>query len=134
MLPEKLSTDLTSLGENQERLAVVVEMAVAADGAITGSDIYRAVVRNRAKLAYDSLAAWLEGNGFRAAEGRRSARTRRTAPRSRIGSPRPSSACGMSAVRCAWKRSKRARSSRTANSPTCVPTRRIGHGSSSRTS
>ena len=61
MLPEKLSTDLTSLGEEQDRLALVTEMVVGADGAVRESDIYRAVVRNRAKLAYDGVAAWLEG-------------------------------------------------------------------------
>ncbi|MEO8654083.1 MAG: RNB domain-containing ribonuclease [Ramlibacter sp.] len=60
MLPEKLSTNLTSLGEDQERLAIVMEMVVAADGSVTASDIYRAVVLNRAKLAYNALAAWLE--------------------------------------------------------------------------
>jgi VacB/RNase II family 3'-5' exoribonuclease len=61
MLPEKLSTDLTSLGEGHERLAIVMEMVVATDGTVTASDIYRAVVLNRAKLAYNGLAAWLEG-------------------------------------------------------------------------
>jgi ribonuclease R len=63
MLPEKLSTNLTSLSFNEERLAVVVEMAIGADGSLQGSAIYRARVRNHAKLAYDSVAAWLEGNG-----------------------------------------------------------------------
>lgn len=61
MLPEKLSTDLTSLTEGEERLAIVVEMTVAADGALVDSDHYRALVRNRAKLAYDGVAAWLDG-------------------------------------------------------------------------
>ena len=61
MLPEKLSTDLTSLGENQDRLAIVVEMTVLADGTVKASDVYRALVRNHAKLAYNSVAAWLEG-------------------------------------------------------------------------
>ncbi len=61
MLPEKLSTDLTSLGEGQERLAIVVEMTVGGDGAVTHSDVYRAVVVNHAKLAYDAVAAWLDG-------------------------------------------------------------------------
>jgi VacB/RNase II family 3'-5' exoribonuclease len=62
MLPEKLSTDLTSLGESQERLAFVVEMAVSSsDGIVNGSDIYRAVVVNHAKLAYNGVSAWLEG-------------------------------------------------------------------------
>ena len=61
MLPEKLSTDITSLGFNVDRLAIVVEMVVAPDGSLQNSDIYRACVRNRAKLAYNSVAAWLEG-------------------------------------------------------------------------
>ena len=61
MLPERLSTDLTSLSEDQERLAIVVEMVIATDGTVTASDIYRAVVLNRAKLAYNAVAAWLEG-------------------------------------------------------------------------
>ncbi|MGZ3594293.1 MAG: ribonuclease catalytic domain-containing protein, partial [Syntrophales bacterium] len=63
MLPEKLSTDLTSLNFNEDRLAIVIEMVIGADGSLGDSDIYRARVRNRAKLAYNSVAAWLEGNG-----------------------------------------------------------------------
>ncbi|MEP7084248.1 MAG: RNB domain-containing ribonuclease, partial [Betaproteobacteria bacterium] len=58
-----LSTDLTSLDEQQERLAIVIEMTVAADGAISAGDVYRARVFNRAKLAYNSVAEWLEGTG-----------------------------------------------------------------------
>ena len=58
MLPEKLSTDLTSLGEGQDRLAIVVEMVIAEDGAILSSTLFRALVRNHAKLAYNSVAAW----------------------------------------------------------------------------
>jgi exoribonuclease-2 len=61
MLPERLSTDLTSLAAGQERLSVVIDMTIAADGTVAASDIYRAVVVNRAKLAYDSVAAWLDG-------------------------------------------------------------------------
>jgi VacB/RNase II family 3'-5' exoribonuclease len=63
MLPERLSTDLTSLGEGQERMAIVTELEVGADGSVGESDVYRAVVFNRAKLAYNSLAAWLDGVG-----------------------------------------------------------------------
>jgi exoribonuclease-2 len=61
MLPEKLSTDLTSLNFAADRLAVVIEMVFAADGSLASSDIYQATVRNRAKLAYNSVAAWLDG-------------------------------------------------------------------------
>ena len=63
MLPERLSTDLTSLGQDQDRLCVVVEMTVEANGMLGASSIYRARVRNRAKLAYRSVAAWLQGTG-----------------------------------------------------------------------
>jgi len=61
MLPEKLSTDLSSLAENQDRLALVVDMTVDSAGALSDPGIYRALVRNQAKLAYDSVAAWLTG-------------------------------------------------------------------------
>ena len=61
MLPVTLSTDLTSLREGQERLAMVVDMAVTPDGAVAASLVYRARVWNRAKLTYDTVAAWLDG-------------------------------------------------------------------------
>ena len=63
MLPMALSTDLTSLNEDQDRIAVVADMVIEADGSIASSDLYRARVRNHGKLAYRSLAAWLDGQG-----------------------------------------------------------------------
>jgi exoribonuclease-2 len=63
MLPEVLSTDRTSLHEGQERLAVVVDMVVQADGTVVESDVYRAHVLNRAKLTYDAVSGWLDGSG-----------------------------------------------------------------------
>src|SRR5450759_1507624 len=63
MLPDKLSTDLTSLNQEQDRLAIVVDMVVAADGTLHGSDVYEAIVHSHAKLAYSSVAAWLEKTG-----------------------------------------------------------------------
>ena len=63
MLPEALSTNLTSLNPDETRLAVVVDMVIGADGAVQGAEIYRARVRNHAKLAYNSIGAWLEGSG-----------------------------------------------------------------------
>jgi exoribonuclease-2 len=62
MLPEKLSTGLTSLNENADRLAVVVGFVVAPDGSVSSGDVYRAVVRNRAQLAYNGVGSWLEGS------------------------------------------------------------------------
>jgi VacB/RNase II family 3'-5' exoribonuclease len=63
MLPEKLSTDLTSLGYREDRPAIVIEMVFAEDGSLRSSDLYGATVRNSAKLAYNSVADWLEGKG-----------------------------------------------------------------------
>lgn len=63
MLPEKLSTDLTSLNLGEDRLAMVVEMVLAPDGSLENSSVYRGLVHNHAKLAYDSVGAWLEGEG-----------------------------------------------------------------------
>ena len=63
MLPERLSTGLTSLNEDEDRIAMVADMVFEPDGTLATSDIYRARVRNRAKLAYRSVAAWLEGSG-----------------------------------------------------------------------
>ncbi len=62
MLPEKLSTDLTSLNPDEDRMAVVVELRLEADGVLVDSAIYPARVRNHAKLAYRGVAAWLDGN------------------------------------------------------------------------
>jgi exoribonuclease-2 len=61
MLPEQLSTDLTSLNENQDRAAVVMEFTVAADGSVGAHSVYRAMVRNHAQLTYNAVGAWLEG-------------------------------------------------------------------------
>jgi exoribonuclease-2 len=61
MLPERLSTDLTSLNSGEERLAIVIDMTVGADGTVAGGEVYRARVKNKAKLAYNAVAAWLDG-------------------------------------------------------------------------
>jgi VacB/RNase II family 3'-5' exoribonuclease len=63
MIPETLSTGLTSLNDGEDRASIVVELTVGADGVLDGSDVYRALVRNRAKLAYNSVATWMEGQG-----------------------------------------------------------------------
>jgi len=62
MLPEQLSTDLTSLNQDVDRFAVVIEMVVAPGGTISSGSVYRALVRNRAQLAYNGVGAWLEGS------------------------------------------------------------------------
>jgi VacB/RNase II family 3'-5' exoribonuclease len=63
MLPEKLSTNYTSLNDGTDRLAIVIEMVIAEDGSLQTSEIYGAMVHNKAKLAYNSVGAWLEGQG-----------------------------------------------------------------------
>lgn len=63
MLPERLSTDLTSLNQGQDRLAVVARFDVTPGGEIAASDLFRARVRNRAQLTYAGVGAWLEGTG-----------------------------------------------------------------------
>ena len=63
MLPEKLSTDLTSLNYASDRFGIVIEMTINEEGSLLNSAVYGALVRNRAKLAYTSVAAWLENSG-----------------------------------------------------------------------
>lgn len=63
MLPEELSTDITSLVEGEDRVAVVAEMIVKENGDVPDSKFFRAMVRNHAKLDYESVGDWLEGRG-----------------------------------------------------------------------
>jgi VacB/RNase II family 3'-5' exoribonuclease len=60
MLPEDLSTGATSLLENADKLAVVIEFTVSKDGSVSSSDLYRVVVRNKAQLTYNAVGSWLE--------------------------------------------------------------------------
>ena len=73
MLPEELSTDLTSLAENEDRAAVVIEFVVNTpspdadcgcnfDDVVSSPRVYRALVHNRAQLAYDATSAWLDNS------------------------------------------------------------------------
>lgn len=62
MIPEELSTGVTSLLENQDRLSVVIEFVVDPSGNIKSSDVYRALVSNHAQLQYNSVGGWLEGS------------------------------------------------------------------------
>ncbi|MBV8880431.1 MAG: RNB domain-containing ribonuclease, partial [Planctomycetaceae bacterium] len=62
MLPERLSTDLTSLNEGVDRAAVVIELEVSTDGEVTRSSLYRSLVRNQTKLAYSSVGPWLDAS------------------------------------------------------------------------
>jgi VacB/RNase II family 3'-5' exoribonuclease len=63
MLPVELSTDLTSLNEAEDRAVVVIELLVAPDGSLANSDIFRALVCNKAQLTYSHIGPWLEGTG-----------------------------------------------------------------------
>jgi VacB/RNase II family 3'-5' exoribonuclease len=63
MLPSELSEGITSLNENEERAAIVIEYCVDQAGSVTDGKAYRALLRNRAQLAYNAVGAWLEGRG-----------------------------------------------------------------------
>lgn len=63
MLPERLSTDITSLNENEDRIAVVAEMIVKPNGDVPESKFFRAVVRNQAKLSYEDVGDWFDNGG-----------------------------------------------------------------------
>jgi exoribonuclease-2 len=63
MLPEELSTDMTSLNEGADRAAIIIEIPVGADGGVGTGQWYRAVVRNKAQLTYNAVGAWLEQKG-----------------------------------------------------------------------
>ncbi|HXF23259.1 MAG TPA: ribonuclease catalytic domain-containing protein, partial [Gemmatimonadaceae bacterium] len=69
MLPDRLSTNLTSLGQDDDRMSVVIEFVVAADGSIVSHNVYMARVFNHAKLAYNNVGTWLEGSGSLPASG-----------------------------------------------------------------
>lgn len=61
MLPERLSYDLTSLNEGQERLALVISFDISPQGDLGATQIRRARVCNHKRLDYESLGGWLEG-------------------------------------------------------------------------
>ncbi len=63
MLPERLSTGLTSLNQDEDRMAIVIEMRVARDGSVPEARVFRAVVKNKARLDYEGVARWLDGEG-----------------------------------------------------------------------
>lgn len=63
MIPERLSTGLTSMNPGEDRLAMVIEMVMSSDGSLAKVDIFPAFVHNHAKLTYNAVAAWLDGEG-----------------------------------------------------------------------
>jgi exoribonuclease-2 len=63
MIPDELSTGASSLLENTDRPAMVIEFVVASDGTVNSGTVYRAIVHNRAQLTYNSVGPWLEATG-----------------------------------------------------------------------
>jgi exoribonuclease-2 len=78
MIPELLSTDRTSLLPDRDRLAMITEIVVREDGALDDerTKVYRAKVRNHAKLVYERVGAWLEDQGDAPADAAISAQVR----------------------------------------------------------
>jgi exoribonuclease R len=128
MLPEALSTDLTSLNEDQDRIAVVADMVFEADGSLATSDLYRARVRNHGKLAYRSVAAWLDGKARRPRESWRSRASTKTSA-SRTASRSGSWTCATATARSASRRSSRRRSSPATFFPISIWIQRTGRRS-----
>ncbi|HTZ57334.1 MAG TPA: RNB domain-containing ribonuclease [Acidobacteriaceae bacterium] len=63
MLPFELSAGLTSLNENEDRLAITMSFTVAANGELLDETVSRSRVRNRAQLAYSRVGPWLDAGG-----------------------------------------------------------------------
>ena len=63
MLPEQLSTGVSSLGETEDKLSIVIEFVVGSDGIVHSGNVYRAILRNKAQLTYNAVGAWLEDKG-----------------------------------------------------------------------
>jgi VacB/RNase II family 3'-5' exoribonuclease len=61
MLPEELSTGMTSLLQDEDRLCMVVEIVMGPDAQIESGTAYLALVRNKAQLTYSGVGPWLEG-------------------------------------------------------------------------
>ena len=118
MLPEELSTDLTSLIEGEDRLVVVIELEIAADGTVRRHDVYRALATNHAKLDYE---ASVRGSRDADRSPTRSSPTTRSRRSSgcRIAPRACSSACGSRPARSSSRRSRRRRWRRTASSNRC---------------
>ena len=106
MLPQALSYDATSLKQDADRLAVVIAFRVKADGTLGEERVFRALVRNKAKLAYPGLADWLAGKAA-VPEGVQRARAPETARAPGPRHPPSGQSCGWSRARWTWRRWRR---------------------------
>jgi ribonuclease R len=61
MLPERISNDLCSLREGEDRPAMAVRMTFDADGRKTGHRFHRVMMRSAAKLSYNEAQAAIDG-------------------------------------------------------------------------
>jgi exoribonuclease-2 len=120
MLPEKLSTDLTSLGQGVDRISLVVEFVVREEGSLAESEISRGVVRNHAKLTYNAVAAWMDGHGP-LPEAAASVRAWTRSFACRMPSPGGCASCATRRALSILRRWKRGRCSRTTRSWACTP-------------
>ncbi|WP_321504500.1 RNB domain-containing ribonuclease [uncultured Methanoregula sp.] len=63
LFPDRLSKGITSLLPGHDHRAIISEYTVMADGHFEPGNVYRALVRNKAKLVYEEVGDWLEGTG-----------------------------------------------------------------------
>jgi exoribonuclease-2 len=127
MLPERLSTDLTSLNPDEDRLAIISELVVDTHGHIESSVIYRAIVRNKAKLSYNRIDAWLDGKdaepeAMRTVEGLAESIRLQNGTNGgtswELSSCAPSKRKRRSSITRSWRFTKSRRTSRRSSSPT----------------
>jgi len=122
MLPDRLSTQLTSLNQDVDRPSIIIEFVVATDGTVMSHDVYLSRVENRAKLAYGSVGAWLDGRGQLPAAATSTVRYSPATSSTRAPAGRRSRRGG----RSAWRRSRASMRTLRARRHSCSTMRRPG--------
>ena len=70
MLPEALSNGLCSLNPNVDRLCMVCDLNLSRAGKVTGYQFYPSVMHSKARLTYDQVAQYFDGDSAAITEDR----------------------------------------------------------------